>query len=132
MTPDAAATVAQVDATLLVALVVEAKLLPRQSDETRSANDHSLSMQLGLIGAFASLGVTLMSVVYGRSLDHTATWVADTGTMIGVVPLLIPAVEKIRVRGAINNFFLLAILLVLAIWFFVFTIRFAPGGLFPW
>jgi hypothetical protein len=79
MTPDASGVVAQVDAALLLALVVEAKATPSAGKEQPAGAQIASSYATALFCVFLSLGVTLMSVGYDKPLTACEAQASDAG-----------------------------------------------------
>jgi hypothetical protein len=132
MTPEGAAALAQIDATLLVALVVQTTTGERNRNEPQSADDRSTIPWLslaGLLGAALSLNIALASVMYDKPLDGTGTTLAMLGQLLGILPLFMPTVgrllsgfDNIRARDVIYGL----VALVLVVWVFVWQATFRP------
>lgn len=134
MNVDAAGTLAEVDAALIVAIVVEAKFRPASdSDERREWV--VAPYFYGLLAVVLSLALAVMSISHNKALGNNASLVALCGTFYGVFSLmgdpasLAPQIRKMsrkqRRRSA-------AIILSILVWFAIWAIGFIPNWWFPW
>lgn len=98
MTPDAAAVIAQIFATILVALVVEARFRPRPSEGEPQPRDPAWGYALGLAGVLVGLLTTLMGVIAGRSLGLLPTMLVVVCLLLDVIPMVTLAFDHVMPR----------------------------------
>lgn len=134
MTPDAAGVVAQVDAGVLIALMVEARSSKgeREDEDKSSTNKHAWIHLIGLFAVLASLVITLASVIYDKPLSGLAALVATDAALLGIVPLLFSAIDRLApdIRSPLKSFGVMVIITALIVWLIVWWISYTPAGFF--
>jgi hypothetical protein len=132
MSPDAAEIFAQVNAALLIALVVEGKAgagEPSEADGKRAA-----WYAAGLYTVFLALAVTLSSVTYDKALSPWTSRIVGGLTFVGCFSLFSNVMDDLQVRARANRrrFLQLFLLLVVGtIWYAIWAMNFAPD-FWPW
>jgi hypothetical protein len=146
MTPDAAGIVAQVDVGLLIALAVDARPSRDKTEDRhnlRTADGNSKNQlgskyafihAVGILGTFISLEVALSSVVYNKTLQGAAMYIAINTLFLGVVPLLTSAIDRLmsQVKELTNVLAFYVVMLFALLWFIIWYSFYIPGGLFSW
>lgn len=115
MTPADSGVIAQVDATLMIALMIEAKGI----SSTEGRGDHPWWHVIGVLSVSASLSVVLIGVMYDKPLSGTPLRVANYGLVIGFIPLLMTALDVLapRTTGGIRKLILLLVGAAFLFWF---------------
>ncbi len=131
MTPDAAGIIAQVDAGVLVALVVEARSLrnnvSNNDDETDGkredvVNEHAWLYLLGIFAVFISMIITINSVAYNKPLSGSAQHIAVDAIGLGFLPFTLSAIDFLMPRvSPFRKLVLLVLLVMLSIWVITWT-----------
>ncbi len=80
MNVDAAGTLAEVDAALIVAIVVEAKFRPASDSDERREWVVAPYFFYGLLAVVLSLALAVMSISHNKALGNNASLVALCGT----------------------------------------------------
>jgi hypothetical protein len=133
MTPNAAGIVAQVDAGILIALMVEARPSKdeREGLDKSTSNRHAWIHLIGLFAVLASLVITLASVTYNKPLTGIAQHIANGAVIIGVVPLLFTAVDRLMPEiSPLKSLSVTVIIVALLIWLLIWWNSYVPGGFF--
>jgi hypothetical protein len=131
VTPDAAATIAQVNVGLMIALIVETKIVDTKEDEeVADKRGHGWLHAVGINGTFISLFITIVCVAVGKDIGKVATTFSLFGASLGAIALIFGIQEIVywQAGGFAKRISAAIIQMTAMIWMLIWYYNYAGTG----